>query len=83
VTLMGAAFAFGELTAALVAWVMLENLNEGNWRGAVAWLCLPAAVSCVYLYYVMDECSRFNYLNGKEEEAWRVLGIMASDNIDE
>ena len=83
VTLMGAAFAFGELVAAVVAWFMLDNLNEGNWRGAVAWLCIPAAVSCVYLYFVMDECSRFDYLNGKEEEAWETLGIMAKDNVED
>ncbi len=81
VTLMGAAFAVGELVAAVVAWVMLDNLNEGNWRGAVIWLCIPAAVSSIYLYFVMDECSRFDYLNENEEQAWETLGIMAIDNV--
>ena len=51
VTLMGAAFATGELVAALVAWSVLENFESGSWRTCVAWICIPAFISFVYLYY--------------------------------
>lgn len=67
VSLMGAAFAIGELIAACVAYIMLEDLGSGNWRGAVAWLCIPGGISFVYLYFVFDEPSRYLFLNDAEE----------------
>ena len=82
VTLMGAAFAVGELVAACVAYFMLDDLEHGNWRMAVGWLCIPALIAFIYLYYVMDECARFQYLNDKEDEGWEILKTMALDNVD-
>ncbi len=81
VTLMGAAFAMGELVAAWVAWVFLDSLDEGNWRGAVFWLCLPALISVSYLYYKLDECARYQYLNHQEDDGWAILNTMAEDNL--
>jgi len=64
---MGAAFAIGELVAAIVAYIMLDDLESGNWRGATAWLCIPGIASFVYLMVVFDEPSRYLYLNDAEE----------------
>jgi len=65
---MGAAFAFGELVAACVGYIMLDDLETGNWRGAMAWLCLPAAFSLIYLYFKLEETARFLYSDDRDEE---------------
>jgi len=50
---------FGKLWGCLLAFLCLENFNEGNWRLMMRLSCIPAVLACFLIYFFLDESPRY------------------------
>ena len=54
----GIGFICGELFAISLAWVFLENLNEGNWRWYLITLAVFLLITVIGIVLVLEDSPR-------------------------
>lgn len=66
-----------------MAYFALESLNRGNWRALIFWTGLPGAIAWIVAIFYLDESARFNIIDGKFEDGFRIVKKMNDMNGNE
>ncbi|XP_051912514.1 putative transporter svop-1 [Hippocampus zosterae] len=71
-----ATLSLGQLYGYLVGYVVLRNLEAGDWRLCLLLSNIPGTLALVMGYFYTDESARFLLLRGKGPEAYEIIEAM-------
>lgn len=78
--LLTMSMVIGELYGALIAFFVLDNLADGNWRLLIFFGALPGVIAWLLGYLYLLESPRYLLLTGKMEEAFDIIGRIDKEN---
>lgn len=84
--LFGISYSLGAQYACLIAFLVLDSIERGNWRALVLLTCLLSIISSTICFFFLQESPRYLVTAGKKEEFKTVLPIIMRQNkksIDE
>jgi len=68
----GIGFICGELFAISLAWIFLDNLEEGNWRDYLITLSMTLGITVIGIFIILDDSPRHLLSLGEFEKAIEV-----------
>ena len=82
-TMMTFCLVLGQLYAAFIGYLLLENLDKGNWRVLLIFCSIPAVLAGLLAYLCLDESPRYLMLVGNYEEAFSICEKISRENESE
>jgi len=74
---------FGKLYGCMIAYIFLDNMYTGNWKGMMAFSALTPLTVFLFTYFFLKESPRFLLAASRFEEAFEVLNFMILKNNKE
>ncbi|KAL4513139.1 hypothetical protein ABPG72_017824 [Tetrahymena utriculariae] len=81
-SLITVSFSLGQLYGQFIGYFTLEGLDKGNWRALIVWTGLPGLLAWIIGYLYLDESARFDIIDGRFEEAFKIINKMNRMNGD-
>lgn len=78
--LTGTFFTAGSLLTCLVAYLTLDSIDHGDWRGVTLWSSFPGMITFLLCAFFMHESPRYLLLSGQKEKFLKVLNVMIRRN---
>jgi MFS family permease len=73
-------WSIGALLACWLASILLDSLDQGNWRGLLAMCCIPIFFSLVSSFIYLEESPRYYLLNKRYQDAFKAIDRMIKMN---
>lgn len=78
--LTGTFFTVGALITCLVAYLTLDSIDHGNWRGVTLWTSCPGIITFFLCVFCMHESPRYLLMNEQRDEFMKVVKVMMRQN---